>query len=105
MLDQSVRDPGYGRAPDPDTEVGKAHRLSARFIEPARQQHLIGQWTSAYIAKGVEEIKQIKHSEGRNPAQADQRTACHQDARHHHATWPKAIDDPARDKSKRRPHD
>ena len=82
-------------AADADAEIGEAHRLAARLVEPARQQHLVGQRPAAHIAERVEQVEQIEHPERRHVRQADQRDAGHHDARHHQPPRPEAIDDPA----------
>src|SRR5258708_18937369 len=104
MLYQCMGNPGYGRASDPDSQVCEAHGLAARLVEPARQQNVVRQWPSAHVAESVEEVKQIKHAQSRNPTQSHQRSTSHQDTSHHDAARTKAIDDPARDKSKDRSH-
>ena len=41
MLDERVRNQRDQRSAETDAEVSKAHRLAARFVEPAGEQHLV----------------------------------------------------------------
>ena len=53
-LRQRVSEQRHQRAADADAEIRDAHRLAAALVEPARQQHLVGQRPAADVAERVE---------------------------------------------------
>ena len=56
---------GHERAADADAQVGDAHGLAAARVEPAREQHLVGQGTAADVAEGVEQVEEVEGAERR----------------------------------------
>src|SRR5215475_12183835 len=99
MLDERVRDQWNQCAAEANAQIGEAHRLAARLVEPAREQDLHGQRAAADVAECVEKVEKIEEAEGRDASEANERNACHQDSCHHDAPWAEAVDDPSGNES------
>ena len=104
LLVERVRQERHDRSADSDSQVGEAHRLAARALEPARQQNLVRQRPAANVAESVEEVEEVKHPDRRHTAQSDQREPRHRDAGEHQAPRAEAVDNPPRDETEERSH-
>jgi len=88
---ERVREQRHQRAAHSDSQVGHAHRLPARGLEPARQQHLVGQRAAAHVAQGVQQVEEVERGQAGHGGEADQREAGHHDAEQHEAPRPEPV--------------
>ena len=57
---QPRRQQRHDRAADADAEIGDPHRLAARLVEPARDEHLTRQRPAADVAERVEKVEEVE---------------------------------------------
>ena len=103
-LRELVGQEGHQRAAHADAEVGNAHGLAARAVEPAREQHLRGQGAAAHVAQRVEEVEEVEGAQGGGAAQADQGQAGRGHAEDHQPPRPQPVDEDPGQQAEEGPH-
>ena len=104
-LGEGVGEERDERAADADAEVRGAHRLPARALEPAREQHLVRQRPAGHVPERVQEVEAVEGTESEGAAEAHEREPGHHDSRQHQALRAEPVDDDAGEDSEQRPDD